>query len=295
MDAPAIVIACDLDRTLLPNGEAHESPLARPLLRALVAHSSVVMVYVSGRSRQLQQAAVERWTLPVPAFAAGDVGTTLYEVGSRGWRPIRQWSEQISHSWQGADGAQVMALLAGVTGLEPQPQEQQGRHKASYYTAGTERPEEVLSAVRGRLAAAGLDSHLVWSVDEALGVGLLDVIPARASKTQVVRFLLERLGVTEDNAVFAGDSGNDLDALASGLQAVLVANASDEVRREAVELASRPGSPARLYLARGGFLGMNGNYAAGVLEGVAHFVPEADIWLRAASSDGRLAPGVVSG
>jgi hypothetical protein len=30
----------------------------------------------------------------------------------------------------------------------------------------------------------------------------------------------------------------------------------------------------RLYLPRGNYLGMNGNYAAGVLEGLVHFIPE---------------------
>lgn len=292
MEAPPIVIACDLDRTLLPNGEAPESPLARPLLRVLAARPSVVLVYVSGRSRSLQEAAIERWTLPVPDFAAGDVGTTLYEVGSRGWRPIRAWQEEIGGDWGGAESDDVLGRLAGIAGLEPQPPEQQSRLKASFFAARSGRSQQVLGAARERLEAAGLASNLVWSVDEAQGVGLLDVIPAAASKASVVRFLLARLGVPESDAVFAGDSGNDLDALLSGLQAVLVANASDEVRRDALAAAAQPGSPARLYVARGGFLGMNGNYAAGVLEGVAHYLPEADLWLRSASSDGRLAPGL---
>jgi hypothetical protein len=29
-----------------------------------------------------------------------------------------------------------------------------------------------------------------------------------------------------------------------------------------------------LYLPQGNFFGMNGNYAAGVLEGLVHFIPE---------------------
>jgi hypothetical protein len=57
--------------------------------------------------------------------------------------------------------------------------------------------------------------------------------------------------------------------------AVLVANADAEVRR----LARESGNPA-LYIARGGYLGMNGNYSAGILEGAAHFWPEVDDWLR---------------
>ncbi len=32
----------------------------------------------------------------------------------------------------------------------------------------------------------------------------------------------------------------------------------------------------RLYLPRGNFLGMNGNYTAGVLEGLSHFFPESE-------------------
>ena len=34
-----------------------------------------------------------------------------------------------------------------------------------------------------------------------------------------------------------------------------------------------------LYLAHGGFLGMNGNYSAGILEGVAHYHPDTRLWM----------------
>lgn len=34
-----------------------------------------------------------------------------------------------------------------------------------------------------------------------------------------------------------------------------------------------------LYLARGDFMGMNGNCSAGILEGVAHFIPQVKLWL----------------
>jgi len=36
---------------------------------------------------------------------------------------------------------------------------------------------------------------------------------------------------------------------------------------------------ASLYLAHGGLLGMNGNYSAGILEGVVHFIPATRDWL----------------
>ena len=75
-------------------------------------------------------------------------------------------------------------------------------------------------------------------------------------------------------------SGNDLPVLTSGrLQAVLVNNAHPSVVEEAKKAADSKRAGDRLYVARGGFLGMNGNYAAGVLEGLVHFLPQAANWL----------------
>jgi Sucrose-6F-phosphate phosphohydrolase len=91
--------------------------------------------------------------------------------------------------------------------------------------------------------------------------------------------MMERKGFSEQITVFAGDSGNDLPVLTSGMQAVLVRNATDEVRCEAVNAVRAKGCEHRLYLAHGGFLGMNGNYSAGVLEGAAHFLPQIRDWL----------------
>ncbi len=75
-------------------------------------------------------------------------------------------------------------------------------------------------------------------------------------------------------SVFAGDSGNDLPVLVSQIPSILVRNASPEVKQEAQYLVNNVSVRAPLYLARGGFRGMNGNYAAGIMEGIAHYHPE---------------------
>jgi hypothetical protein len=90
---------------------------------------------------------------------------------------------------------------------------------------------------------------------------------------------MQRTGHALGDTVFAGDSGNDLPVLASEIPAVLVANASAEVRREALAQAAARGHADALYIARGGFMDMNGNYTAGVLEGVVHYQPELRSWL----------------
>ncbi|MES9886123.1 MAG: haloacid dehalogenase, partial [Candidatus Sedimenticola sp. 6PFRAG1] len=62
--------------------------------------------------------------------------------------------------------------------------------------------------------------------------------------------------------------------LASTIPSVLVANAMHSVAKDALAAAREANNLDYLYLAKGGFLGMNGNYSAGILEGVAHYHPE---------------------
>ena len=79
--------------------------------------------------------------------------------------------------------------------------------------------------------------------------------------------------LADEDTVFSGDSGNDIEVLASPVPAVLVANCEVQVREQALSEAAANGYSTRLYIASGGFQGMNGNYSAGILEGIAHYHP----------------------
>lgn len=279
MEAP-LLLATDLDRTLLPNGDQPESPAARAYFRRLAARPEVRLTYVSGRHRQLVEAAMAEYDLPRPDFVIADVGTTLYEARGDGWHTREDWQAAIAADWGGHSHAELAALLADVPGLRLQETAKQGACKLSYYAAALADPAALLARVRDRLAASGARCNLVWSVDETTATGLLDVLPASASKLHALEFLRARLGIPPQRTVFAGDSGNDMEVLSSDLPAVLVANAQETVRAEAVARA-----PAgSLYLARGGLLGMNGNYSAGLLEGLVHFIPATRAWLEADAS-----------
>ena len=287
---PNVLLCCDLDRTILPNGTQEESPNARPLLRAFCERPDVTLAYVSGRHKELQRRAIAEYSIPVPGYAIGDVGATIYEVTGDRWEPWDEWSEEIGVDWGDMTHADLQALFSDMSLLRLQEGEKQNAFKLSYYTDTDIEKDALRRDMAGRLSGAGVRAVLVWSVDEAANRGLLDVLPARATKEHAVRFLMERKGFTERQTVFCGDSGNDLPALTSGLQAVLVRNARDDVRRLALEGVGAAGVAHRLYIARGDFLGMNGNYAAGVLEGVSHFFPEKEEWLREAWQ--RIAEGV---
>lgn len=278
----SILLCTDLDRTLLPNGLQTESPEARPLFRGVAARPEVVLAYVSGRSLALQQEAIRRWSLPVPDYAIADVGTTLYRVSGGQWLPVDAWRDDIAGDWGDLRSADLAALLGEPAPLTLQEPARQNEFKLSYYAPADFDPAAFRVHLDARLAAAGLSAlrvALVWSVDETRRQGLLDLLPERATKLHAVEFLIGMLGLDASACLYSGDSGNDLAVLASGVPSVLVRNAREDVRREALRRAAEQDHAASLYLARGGLKGMNGNYAAGILEGMIHFMPETAAWL----------------
>ena len=268
-----LLICTDLDRTLIPNGVETESPEARTWFHSLAALPEIVLAYVTGRDQKLVRDAVEAYNLPLPAFVVGDVGSTIYTCAGWHWQPWAAWEAHIAPDWGGRSHGQLAALLRGLSALQLQEEAKQNSHKLSYYVGLGVNHRELLAAMEMRLRAEGIRASLIWSIDEPAAIGLLDVLPARATKRHAIEFLMEEHGFDLNNTVFAGDSGNDLPVLVSPIPAILVHNASPEIKREAQQLAEKAGTAAALYLARGGFHNMNGNYAAGIVEGLAHYHP----------------------
>lgn len=276
-----VLLCSDLDRTILPNGAQPESPQARPTLCALASHPQVMLAYVSGRHEQLLRDAIHDYAIPIPDYAIGDVGTTIYRIKNDKWEAWPEWAEVIAVDWNGAKHRDLQAMFTDLGILRLQEADKQNTFKLSYYTPIAFEKENILAEMRQRLERQHVECSLIWSVDEAVGVGLLDVLPASATKRHAVEFLMERLGYDEQNTVFAGDSGNDLPVVSSGrMQAVLVKNAHPDVIEEAKSELQKKNALEKLYVARGDFLGMNGNYSGGVLEGLAHFIPQTMEWMK---------------
>lgn len=272
--AMPILLATDLDRTVIPNGAQRDSPEALPRFRALADRKEVMLVYVSGRGKALLKEAIDTYELPLPSYAIGDVGTTIFVTHDQSWDPLSEWQAKIAPDWKGKSREDLAAMLLGVEGLTLQEPDKQNTFKLSYYASEYASRNVLLRAVHERLASEDIRASVIWSVDEQAHTGLLDVLPKSATKLHALRFLREHLGMPEPSVVFCGDSGNDMPALTSGLNAVIVANARAAVKDEALAAVRQKGCTDKLYIADGNFLGMNGNYSAGVLEGVAHFFPE---------------------
>jgi len=275
-----LLVCTDLDRTLIPNGPQPESAGAREHFATLAARSEVTLAYVSGRHRELVEAAIDEYRLPLPDFVLGDVGTSIYHLGpERDWQRQTRWEDEIAADWNGHQRAELQQCLEHLPQLRLQEESKQNRFKLSYYLPVQADSEALSAQIEESLAPLGVRLRLVFSIDETANIGLLDVLPQRASKYHAIEALMREQGFSHEDTVFCGDSGNDLEVLASPLPAVLVANAAAGVRTEARRLSDEAGAGDRLYLARGDFMGMNGNYSAGILEGIAHYHPETLTWM----------------
>lgn len=277
-----ILICTDLDRTLLPNGVQPESPQARDRFCRLAARPEVSIAYVSGRHRELVLAAIEEYQLPLPDYVIGDVGTSIYSIQNDQWLLWHNWQQEIGVSWQGLTHDALMNLFADIKSLRLQESEKQNTYKLSYYLEPSTQIQALIKDMQQRLNKKQIAASLIWSIDETTNTGLLDILPAAATKRHAIEFLMAERGFGLENTLFAGDSGNDLPVLTSKIHSVLVANATEEVRQQAVQMAAAHGTQDALYLATGGLLGMNGNYSAGILEGCVHYMPATLNWMNEA-------------
>ncbi len=277
-----ILICTDLDRTLLPNGLEKESPNARNYFSKYVSRPEVTLAYVTGRHRALVEKAMKDYSLPQPDYVLGDVGSTIYTMtqeASGNKRSWLQWEDEIASDWAGLSHRDLKNCFDDFSVLRLQEPEKQNTYKLSYYLPMDADPQNLISLMRERLEAREVKASFVHSIDVLAKVALLDVLPESATKVHAIRFLMRHLNFSIENTVFSGDSGNDLEVLSSPIQAVLVANSTAEIRDKALALSAQKGNAEALYLAQGGFMGMNGNYSAGILEGIAYFLPQTKPWL----------------
>ncbi len=274
MNPHRLLLCTDLDRTLIPNGDQAEHPVARRHFSEFCRLPEVVLVYVTGRHQSLVKQAIQRYALPEPDFAITDVGTQIYRIVDGEWLAMGLWGEEIASDWQGKSREQIQEYLSPMIELSLQEASKQNRFKLSYYLPVDADKERLDGGIEDCLRQKGVDASLVWSIDEPENIGLLDVLPRNATKLHGIQFLQRQLGYRQGEMIFAGDSGNDLPVLGSAIRSVLVANASAEVKRQAQQFAAQHGQSGSLYLATETNSRLGGNYAAGILQGIGYFAPE---------------------
>ena len=262
------ILATDMDRTLLPNGSWEADQNAIELFNELTRKHGVMVVYVTGRNLQLTEAAVSEFGVRPPDILIGDVGTSIRKYDNGDWRFDEGWIDHVRRASPLWDAEAIRVVVAGIAGLREQESEHQNPFKQSYY-ADHERKENILAAIAERVEGR-YDEVAVYSYDSMDDKGLVDFLPNSATKQTALEYVAEVYGCEKGEVVFCGDSGNDIFPLTAGFSGVLVRNADEQlVENVRSAMAENPGLKA--YFAKGGFMGLNGYYTSGVLEGASHY------------------------
>jgi len=257
------LFASDIDNTLIPQTEKINKKSLKILSKKL-SQRDIKIVYVSGRYFESVLEKQESEFLPMPDFILSHVGTVLHKRKNKKWIKDRSYSNFISKSWKGKSQPYIRKILKDIKELEEQESEAQSKFKQSYYLNLKYNKKKVLEKIRKKLNEKNMNSRIVYSVDKIKKIGLVDILPLRAGKQGAILFLTKKLKISLDQVLYAGDSGNDLDALTMGCNAVLVGNARKEIKKLLSEEAELKKISDNIYISKK-------KYIEGILDGAKHF------------------------
>ncbi len=273
-----IILATDLDGTLFPNGKIPDDG-GLVLLKRVVEIKKLSVIYVTGRNiRQIEEGIAE-FDPPLPDYCVAEVGTAIYRRNGGQFEFDAPYHQRLASEFPRWDRREIEAISARLPSLRLQEEHCQNEFKVSFYSSSAASVHVQAAALGAALQKESVGFTSVESVDEEHDVGLIDIMPPGVNKMTGLEFLRRKLGMSTEDIIYAGDSGNDLVPLTGGYRSVLVKNASDKVRRLIGEMASHPKKMGRLYFA-GGSMQLSGNYAAGILEGMIHHGALTEAWLK---------------
>ncbi|MCJ2133030.1 HAD-IIB family hydrolase [Methylobacterium sp. J-026] len=237
---PRQLLVCDIDNTLVGCDAA-----LGIFRRWRSRQAELAFGVATGRSFHSAMAVLEQQASPRPQVMITSVGSEIYHLDANGvtYTADAAWRGIIAAGW---DREAVRAALAGLDGLAPQGPLEQRALKLSYFGDAA-----AARRVRARLALAGLPARVIHSHGR-----YLDVLPEAASKGTAVDHVRALYDLPEQAVFVAGDSGNDIEMLGARVQAIIVANYSDDLANNAALKHS--------YVARTA-------HARGIIEGVSHF------------------------
>lgn len=268
------IIATDLDRTLIPDGNEPLSKSGMKIFKKILEKKKFKLVFVTGRNKGLILEGIKKYSLPKPDFCISSVGTIIYKYSGDKLEEIPGWKKEIKRNSKNFKIKKIKSSLKKIP-IKEQPKKHLNEFKQSYFVKLNKNTESVVALVREKIEKSRVSAQVVYSVDHEKRVGLIDIIPKSADKVKALKFLTKKLKVKKENVVYAGDSGNDTTSLTSGLKAVLVKNASHDIKEAIIKISEEKKIKNKVYLAKGKFRFMgknlNGNYVSGILEGLNHF------------------------
>ncbi len=261
-----ILLACDLDGTVIPNGLDAEAPDAAQKFQQLCASPLIKLVYVSGQGITDVQRSILTYNLPRPAAAICNVGASIWLPSANrpdDWEALPDWQKKNRAEWGGKTWDEMRALYTDMPGLTLQKNQDPAICKISFEASAALSKEVIKAECEQRARDAGISIFVSYCLDvKDASRALIDILPRTGHKRAGVEHIAALFSLPHERIVVAGDSENDAIMLASGLRAILVANAREAVR------ASLPASD-HIYIARG----TAQNYRGGIIAGFRHFFP----------------------
>lgn len=267
---PTLIFCCDLDGTLLPNGLESLSESALSDFQRFALQERLVLVYLSGRSLPQAINGIRKFGVPLPDVYVGDNGTSMYFKSTDGYLEHVEWKKAIASDWGNVTGRDIHATMKDLTLLVEQEPEHQGMFKQSYYFPKA-KESIIVEDIAKRLQKLKINATVVTLIDPSSPNAYLDILPTTGTKEYAIEYLRHYFMFDKEDVIFAGDGGNDLGALTSGYRAIVVNNAASDFKIKVGRIAREKGILANVYFAKGNFIGTDGKYLAGIMEGLHHY------------------------
>jgi sucrose-phosphate synthase len=232
----------DIDHTLLGDEEG----LERFVHCIRENRKRLIFGIATGRRLDSALAVLKKHRLPLPDILITSLGTEIYYTPEL--MADIAWTYHIDHLWTPRVLRRIMGELPG---LKLQHKSEQSRFKLSYLYDSTTSPPlaEILTLLRQQ----------ELSVNPTLSFGqFFDIVPARASKGQALRYFARQRNIPLERILVAGGSGADEDMLRGNTLGVVVAN------RHREELSMLDDASSSIYYA-------DRPHAWGLLEAIEHY------------------------
>ncbi len=213
----------------------------------------VAFAVATGRTIESTVNILNKHRVKIPDVMITSVGAEIY-YGKK-LVPDLGWAAHIRHLWRRDRLVDAFLKFPGIT---LQPDNTQREFKLSYFA----KPEQIppINEIYDYLYTLKLHANIIYSHDE-----FLDILPIRASKGHAIRYLAYKWDLPLKSFMVAGDSGNDMEMLAGDTLAIVVGNHSPEL-----DILK---NQEQIYFSKA-------HYAAGILEGIAHYDDEFNIVLK---------------
>jgi len=234
-------IFSDLDQSLLGDTEA-----LKQYLQVLRQHrKQLAFGIATGRRLDSALAVMKKHGIPAPDVLISGLGTRIHY--GKGLTEDDHWTNHIDHHW---NPRKIQRILTDQPGMEPQPNSMQSHFKISYYYQPDKGPS--IDELIALLHQHEITANVICSFGQ-----YIDIVPARASKGQALRYVALRLDIPLEQILVAGGSGADEDMMRGNTLAVVVANRHEEELSQLVNLE-------RIYFARQ-------EHAFGIVEAIEHY------------------------